>query len=74
MTSKISDNKSAINDQLGKLESIVEWFETQAQVDVEAGLEKVKEGAVLIKELKTKLKKVENEFKEIKESLDEEDA
>ena len=71
MTSQKTTQPS-INDQLGKLEDIVEWFEKQDQVDVEKGLDKVKEGAGLIKELKTKLKKVENEFREIKDSLDEE--
>jgi exodeoxyribonuclease VII small subunit len=61
----------SINDQLSKLQTIVDWFEKQQEVDVEQGLDKVKEGAELIRELKSRLKKVENEFKEIREGLEE---
>lgn len=62
----------SINEQLGQLEAIVKWFESQKEVDVEKGLEKMKEGAVLIKALKSRLKEVENEFEEIKKDLDDE--
>lgn len=59
-----------IKDSLKKLENIAGWFDNQEEVDVEQGLQKVKEGTALIKELKTKLKQVENEFEEIKKNLD----
>ena len=56
---KVDDKQeNKITSQLSKLEQIVAWFESQEEVDVEAGLTKVKEGAELIKELKSKLKKV----------------
>ena len=61
--------KKTINEDLNKLEKIVAWFESREEVDVEEGLKKVKEGALLIKDLKSKLKKVENEFTEIKKDL-----
>ncbi|MBI5420728.1 MAG: exodeoxyribonuclease VII small subunit [Parcubacteria group bacterium] len=61
--------KEKISDSLSKLEGIVKWFNTQKDVDVEEGLEKVKEGAELIKNLNERLKKVENEFVEIKKDL-----
>ncbi|PIR44737.1 MAG: hypothetical protein COV10_03195 [Candidatus Vogelbacteria bacterium CG10_big_fil_rev_8_21_14_0_10_51_16] len=61
--------KQNIKESLGKLEQIVGWFEKQTDVDVEEGLEKVKEGAVLIKELKGRLREVENEFQEIKAEI-----
>ncbi len=64
--------KINIQESLGKLEAIAQWFETQKEVDVEQGLVKVKEGAGLIKQLKTRLKEVENEFEEIKKEFDEE--
>ncbi len=38
-----------LTESLKKIEGIVEWFESQQEVDVEKGLEKVKEGAMLIK-------------------------
>lgn len=64
--------QQSINEQLGQLDTIVKWFEGQKEVDVEKGLEKMKEGAGLIKQLKSRLKEVENEFEEIKKGLDEE--
>ena len=65
-------NKTNLNSSLKKLAEIVEWFQSQKEVDVEMGLEKVKEGAVLIKASRERLKEVENEFEEIKKSLDNE--
>lgn len=63
-------NKS-INDSLRQLDEIVEWFESREEVDVEKGLDKVKEGTALVKDLKGRLKEVENEFKEVKKELEE---
>jgi len=63
--------KTNIKDSLSKLESIAKWFEEQKEVDVEEGLKKVKEAAVITKELKINLKEVENEFEELKKELDE---
>lgn len=64
--------KNKLKDSLKKLKGIVEWFDEQEEVDVEAGLEKVKEGAVLIKESRKQLKELENEFEKVKEDLGEE--
>jgi len=61
--------KTNLSESLRKLEKIVEWFEEQSEVDVEKGLEKVKEGARLIKASRERLKKVENEFEEVKREL-----
>jgi len=58
-----------INASLGKLEDIVNWFDQQEDIDVEEGLKKVKAGAVLIKNLKSRLQAVENEFTEVKKDL-----
>jgi uncharacterized protein involved in tolerance to divalent cations len=54
---------------LKKLASIVSWFESQSEIDVEKGLENVKEGAMLIKASRERLSEIENEFKEIKKEL-----
>ena len=48
-----------LTESLKKLEEIVEWFENQGEVDVEKGIEKVKEGVKLIKASRERLKKVE---------------
>ncbi len=61
--------KDRLKDSLKKLKAIVEWFDAQGEVDVEAGLEKVKEGVALIKESKSELKKLENEFEEVKKEF-----
>lgn len=60
-----------VKESLNKLENIVEWFEKQEEIDLEEGLDKVKAGAEIIKDLKGKLKGLENKFQEIKEDLDE---
>lgn len=63
------DNKNNIKDSLKKLEEISQWFEEQEEVDVEVGLQKVKESAVIIKSLREQLKEAENEFELIKKDL-----
>ncbi len=58
-----------LNDTLKKLAGIVSWFESQSDLDVEKGLEYVKEGAALIKASRERLSEIENEFKEIKKEI-----
>ena len=64
--------KNKLKDSLKKIRDIIDWFDRQEEVDVEIGLEKVKEGAELIKESKIRLKKIENEFEEVKKEIGEE--
>lgn len=61
--------KINLNESLKKLSGIVSWFESQEEVDVEKGLEKVKEGAALIKASRMRLKEIENEFEEVKREI-----
>lgn len=65
-------SKINLNTALKKLSEIVEWFEHQEEIDVEVGLEKVKEGVVLIKSSRERLKEIENEFEEVKKSIEKE--
>ncbi len=69
MVAKKTDNKVNLNETLKKLANIVDWFESQAELDVEKGLENVKEGAELIKLSRERLQEIENEFKEIKKEI-----
>ena len=69
LTVSMAKSKGNITESLEKLERIVQWFDEQEQVDVQEGLTKVREGAVLVKELRTRLKAVENEFQELKKEL-----
>jgi len=62
-------SKNNLKDSLKKLKDIVDWFDKQEEVDVEAGLLKIKEGAGLIKESKKQLKVLENEFEKVKKEL-----
>ena len=48
-----------LNETLKKLASIVSWFENQSELDVEKGLEYVKEGALLIKSSRERLSEIE---------------
>ncbi|MCH8741864.1 exodeoxyribonuclease VII small subunit [Patescibacteria group bacterium] len=59
-----------LSNNLKQLSKITEWFENQEDIDIEEGLKKVKEAAVLIKASKERLKTIENEFKEIKKEID----
>ena len=61
--------KQSIKRELEKLEAIALWFEKERDIDVEEGLEKVKEGAALVKVLRAELKEVENQFAEVKKDL-----
>ena len=65
--------REKISSSLKKLEQIVGWFDAQEEVDVEEGLKRVKDGVALLKELKMRLKKVENEFEEVKKGLEAEE-
>ena len=62
-----------LTETMKKLRTITEWFESQEEVDVEKGLEKVKEGADLIKASRERLKELENEFEEVKKKLSDEE-
>lgn len=62
--------KTDLSTSLKELEKITTWFEQQDEIDIEQGIAKVKEGAALIKETKKNLTTIENEFEEVKKSLD----
>lgn len=62
-----------LNATLKELGTIVSWFESQSELDVEKGLEYVKQGAALIKRSRQRLTAIENEFKEIKKEIQKED-
>ena len=55
---------------LEEIAKILEWFDSQDELDVEQALEKVKHAATLIKASKNRLVEIENEFKEIKKDID----
>ena len=61
--------KLNLTESLKKLEEINAWFENQEEIDVEKGLEKVKEGTKLVKVSRERLAEIENEFEEVKKEL-----
>ena len=64
--------KKKLKDSLKEIEGIINWFDEQEEIDVEAGLEKVKDGVALIKSNKERLKGLENDFKKVKAGLEKE--
>jgi len=66
----MADKPVNLKESLKKLNAIVAWFEAQDEVDVEAGLEKVKEGAALVKACKKRLSEIENEFEQIQRDVE----
>ena len=63
------EDKLNLTVALKKLEEINDWFENQDEVDVEQGLEKVKEGVKLVKASQSRLQEIQNEFEEIKKDI-----
>lgn len=59
-----------LNDNFKRLAEITDWFDNQEEIDVEEGLNKVKEAVGLIRASKERLKAVENEFEEIKKEIE----
>lgn len=68
----MTDKQINLKDSIKKLNQIVEWFESQEEIDIEAGLEKVKEGAMIVKVCKKRLIEIENEFEQIQRETEEE--
>ncbi len=66
----MADKPVNLKDSLKKLNEIVEWFEAQEEIDVEAGLDKVKQGAALVKVCKKRLSEIENEFEQIQREVE----
>lgn len=64
--------KENLSTSLKKIQAIISWFEEADEVDVEKGLEKVKEGALLIKTSRKRLQEIENEFEVVKKDLEKE--
>ena len=64
------EKELSLGESLKQLEAITNWFENQEAIDVEKALEKVKEGVVLLKASKARLKEVENEFAVVKKELE----
>lgn len=63
--------KIDLKTNLEKLSQIAQWFENQEEIDIEVGLEKVKEASILLKESKKRLKEIENEFIQIEKTVNE---
>lgn len=62
------NKKTPLNFSQGfqELESIIQWFDTQESVDLDAGLKKFERGLELASELKKRLLIAENKVEEIK--------
>lgn len=72
MTGKTPQDKEVnLTEALEELSGIVSWFEQQERqgLDVEAGLQKVRDAAVLIKASKGRLAQIDNEFKTIEKEI-----
>ena len=61
--------QQSLQDILSQIESITTWLESAEGSDVEVGIEKVRTGAKLLKEAKERFGSIENEFRNIEESL-----
>lgn len=73
-TKRAGNEKVDFKKHLDEIAAILEWFDTQEELDVERALEKVKTAATLIKESRTRLGELENQFEEIKIDIEEDEA
>jgi len=69
MPNRKDANSIDLGKNLRRLAEISKWFSNQEEVDIEKGFEYVKEAAVIIKESKERLSKIENDFEEIKKDI-----
>ena len=67
---KAQSEKVNLKESLSELNEIASWFESQEEVDVEAGLEKIRRGAHLVKVCKQRLGEIENEFETIRKEAE----
>lgn len=67
----MTNKKFNIKDAINELEEINAWFQG-ADVDLDEGLTKLKRGAELIKSIQGKITEIENEVKNVKESMQQE--
>ncbi|NQV89811.1 exodeoxyribonuclease VII small subunit [Candidatus Uhrbacteria bacterium] len=67
----MSAKKQEVNftEAFSELEEITKWFDSEDQLDLDAGLKKFERGLELASELKKKLAQVENKVEEIKEKF-----
>lgn len=66
----VTKDTKTLGESLKELEEISTWFEEQDEIDVEKGIMKAKEGAALLASTRKQLAAVENEFEEVKKSLE----
>lgn len=62
-------DQNSLASALAELEKIAQWFEEQEDIDVQKGIEKVKRGAILLKQTKKQLADIENDFQEVQKNL-----
>ena len=62
---------SNFKDQLKEISTILEWFDSQEELDLEAALEKIERAGDLIRSSKKRLTEIENKFKELKKESEE---
>ncbi len=69
-TESKAGEKVNLKESLAQLNEIAAWFEAQEEIDVEAGLEKIRKGAQLVKICKQRLGEIENEFETIRKTAE----
>lgn len=73
MTKSKTEQKVNLKKSLEKLQEITEWFQEE-ELDLDQGLEKLREGVELIKICRSKIGEIENEFITIKKELADEES
>lgn len=64
----MTKSKIDIKKSLSELQQITEWFQND-DIDLDQGIDKLKEGVQIIKECRKRIQEIENEFIDIKKEL-----
>jgi exonuclease VII small subunit len=67
----VKKETKSFKKHLEELAEILEWFDSQEELDIEEALEKIKSATTLIKISKERLGEIENEFKILKNEVEE---
>lgn len=63
------EKEKNLGEYLKEIAKITEWFDKQAEIDLEEAIKKVKEAKELVVQSKEMLADVENEFNEIEKEM-----
>ncbi|MEK7600358.1 MAG: hypothetical protein AAB463_00135 [Patescibacteria group bacterium] len=66
---KSTSESDSLATSLSALEGIMQWFSAQETVDLEEALQKTRQGAELITNIRGRITDIENEFRDLEKEM-----